>query len=198
MTECFLTNYKLPPPSSHLAGKGRGWRRHCLMKRPGNKKKREGERESETLSDGLKQGGFKGVVTCTYVSPGLILWMTCLHLGVITALLLSLCSTLFSSQFFWFITLEIQLPSTPWSKDCTFAVFAGSSFVFRTEPDYRQMCTWYVPQRLCCSPSVFTGRYLLQAICYWHVFTRRELWLEKVKQKAPTWRSVLNCVYKPL
>lgn len=72
--------------------------------------------------------GFKEVVTCVYVSPGLIFWMTCLHLGVITPLLLTLCSTLFSSKFFRFVTLEIN-------RMHVFAVSAGSSFVFPIESD---------------------------------------------------------------
>lgn len=38
-----------------------------------------------------------------------------------------------------------------------FAVFAGPSFLFHTEPDYRQMCTGNIPQRLSCSPPVLTG-----------------------------------------
>lgn len=72
--------------------------------------------------------GFKEVVTCVYVSPGLIFWMTCLHLGVITALLLTLCSTLFSSRFFRLVTLEIN-------QMHVLAVSAGSSFVFPIESD---------------------------------------------------------------
>ena len=78
----------------------------CLMKRAGNKKERERERNWDPLRQIKTKRSFNGAVACTYVSLGLILWMTCRHLGVITALLLTPCSTLFSSQVFWFITLE--------------------------------------------------------------------------------------------
>lgn len=69
-------------------------------------KKRERERNWDPLRQIKTKRSFNGAVACTYVSLGLILWMTCRHLGVITALLLTPCSTLFSSQVFWFITLE--------------------------------------------------------------------------------------------
>lgn len=135
------------------------------------KKGREREK-GEALRWIKAERGFKEVVTCVYVSPGLIFWMTCLHLRVITALLLNLCSPLFSSKFFRFATLEIN-------QMHMFAFSAGSYFVFSIESD-----KFYTGVHLELSPetSLFsTGKaeeelaqkltkVLLQALRYWHVF----------------------------
>lgn len=130
------------------------------MKRARNKKrKREGGRKWDHLRRIKTERGFKGVVTCTYVSLGLILWMTCLHLGVITALLLTLLFPVLP-----FRVLLIHRPgNAPTVRTVVadrlhfFAVPAGSSYVFRTAPDNRQMCTWNIPQGPSCSPPVFAG-----------------------------------------
>lgn len=130
VTECFLTNYKLPPPfhtwqeEDEADGAGAWWREQEIQKKKGGREREKGE----ALRWIKAERGFKEVVTCVYVSPGLIFWMTCLHLGVITALLLTLCSTLFSSKFFGVVALEIN-PTR------VFAVSAGSSFVFPIESD---------------------------------------------------------------
>lgn len=131
------------------------WWRELEMK----KKERGGGRKWDHLRRIKTERGFKGVVTCTYVSLGLILWMTSLHLGVITALLLTLLFPVVP-----FSVLLIHRPgSAPTVRTVVvdrlhvFAVPAGSSYVLRTAPDNRQMCTWNILQGLSCSPPVFAG-----------------------------------------
>lgn len=130
------------------------------MKSAGNTKKREGERAKwDPLRRIKTERGFKEVVTCVYVSSGLIFWMTCLHLGVITALLLTLCFTLFSSQLFIFITLEFNLLSTRYCPRCLniARVWGFCRVLFCVPHRNRQVIDRYCPQRLPCSPPVSTG-----------------------------------------
>lgn len=63
VTKCYLTNYWLPSPSSHLAGRGCVWQCVCVMKgkgREGGMEKKVGLGEwgvSESHTDRLNRGG---------------------------------------------------------------------------------------------------------------------------------------------
>lgn len=88
VTKCYLTNYWLPSPSSHLAGRGCVWQCVCdegRGKRGGHGKKR---RLGEWWGREPHRGG-KEVVTSVYVSAVFIRWMTYLHLCVIALLWLN-------------------------------------------------------------------------------------------------------------